>query len=80
MGRNWSPKYHVLCDMCGWTGKRTHRGTSNDCPKCGMRTVYLHPDKEARRIAAMRVPRGEKKTVAEGVRCSSVASLARAPK
>ena len=50
MGRNWSPKYSVLCFECGWQSKRTQYTTHNDCPRCGLRRVGLHPVKEAKRI------------------------------
>lgn len=41
MGRNWQPKYKVVCERCGWTGTRTNRMMLKPCPKCG----YYYPKK-----------------------------------
>lgn len=40
MGRNWQPKYKVLCMNCGWKGKRTTSTFHYKCPKCGGYPVH----------------------------------------
>lgn len=39
MGRNWSPKFTVVCSRCGWTGRRTKRTVASKCPQC----YFWHP-------------------------------------
>lgn len=44
MGRNWIPKFKVVCTNCGWKGVRG--AISPPCPRCKMlpRTVVKVED------------------------------------